>query len=332
MLNEIDLSRVDLNLLSLFEVVFQEGHVGRAATRLHLSASAVSHSLGRLRRLLHDPLFLRHPKGVVPTERAEALVGPIAEILGQVRRVVAGAEPFDPARSRRRFTIGMPDGIAAVVLPPLLAEIRRAAPGVDVRVRQLMPAGAPAALDAREVDVAVVPLDNIPARFAAPVLYEEDFVVAMRAGHPLGPNPSLEEYCAAQHLVVAADGKPRGFVDAVLERQGLSRRVVLTVPGFLLAYAVAAETDLVATMPRRHMRMHGARFGVVSADLPAPLRRICVRAVAPRAAMADAGLAWLMVLLEATPQRAPESAAAPTGRLRARAAAPSQRAPKPRPV
>src|SRR4051794_26706560 len=107
MLNEIDLSRTDLNLLSLFEVVFQEAHVGRAAVRLNLSASAVSHGLGRLRRLLHDPLFLRHPKGVVPIERAEALAGPIAEILGQVRRVVAGAEPFDPARSRRRFTIGM---------------------------------------------------------------------------------------------------------------------------------------------------------------------------------------------------------------------------------
>ena len=72
MLNEIDLSRADLNLLTLFEVVLRERHVGRAAARLNLSPSAVSHGLKRLRLLLNDPLFLRTPKGVVPTARATA--------------------------------------------------------------------------------------------------------------------------------------------------------------------------------------------------------------------------------------------------------------------
>src|SRR3954469_17103581 len=99
MLNDIDLSRIDLNLLSLFEVVYRERHVGRAGARLNLSPSAVSHGLGRLRQLFHDPLFVRHPKGVVPTERAEAIAAPIAEILRQVRSVIEGAEPFEPARA-----------------------------------------------------------------------------------------------------------------------------------------------------------------------------------------------------------------------------------------
>lgn len=80
MLNEIDLSRADLNLLVLYEMVLEERNVGRAAERLNLSASAVSHGLGRLRRLLNDPLFLKTPKGVVPTERARALAAPIADI------------------------------------------------------------------------------------------------------------------------------------------------------------------------------------------------------------------------------------------------------------
>src|SRR5688572_23225934 len=118
MLNHIDLSRTDLNLLVLFEIVLAERHVGRAAARLSLSPSAVSHGLGRLRRLFNDPLFLRTPKGVVPTDRATELAGPIAEILGRVRNVVATAEPFNPATSTRRFTIGSPDGASAVVLPP----------------------------------------------------------------------------------------------------------------------------------------------------------------------------------------------------------------------
>src|SRR5688500_1119224 len=111
MLNKTDLARSDLNLLVLFETVLEERHVGRAAERLKLSSSAVSHGLTRLRRFLNDPLFLKTPKGVVPTARATELAAPIAEILAHVRSVIATAEPFDPAKSTRRFTIGAPDGV-----------------------------------------------------------------------------------------------------------------------------------------------------------------------------------------------------------------------------
>ncbi len=139
MLNETDLARVDLNLLVLFEVVLAERHVGRAAEKLHLSPSAVSHGLGRLRRLLNDPLFLRTPKGVVPTTRATELAAPIADVLSRTRSIVASAEPFDPATSTRRFTIGAPDGVSAVFLPPLLKELRERAPGIDISIGQLLP-------------------------------------------------------------------------------------------------------------------------------------------------------------------------------------------------
>jgi DNA-binding transcriptional LysR family regulator len=139
MLHEIDLSRADLNLLVLFEAVMEARHVGRAAARLNLSPSAVSHALGRLRALLGDPLFLRTPKGVVPTERAERLAPEIADILARVRGVVASAEPFDPACSTRRFVVGAPDAVSAVLLPSLLRRLEREAPGVDLSVRQLLP-------------------------------------------------------------------------------------------------------------------------------------------------------------------------------------------------
>src|SRR4030095_2145106 len=105
MLNPIDLARTDLNLLVLFEVVLDERHVGRAAERLHLTPSAVSHGLGRLRRLLNDPLFLRTPKGVVPTARAIELAAPIADVLARVRSVMATAAPFDPSTSTRRLAL-----------------------------------------------------------------------------------------------------------------------------------------------------------------------------------------------------------------------------------
>src|SRR5262245_49970371 len=119
MLNAIDLSRTDLNLLVLYETVMQERHVGRAARRMSLSPSAVSHGLARLRALLNDPLFIKTPRGVTPTERALALEAPVAEILARVRGVVETSAPFDPGSSNRAFTIGAPDGTAAVFLPPL---------------------------------------------------------------------------------------------------------------------------------------------------------------------------------------------------------------------
>src|SRR5262245_66137322 len=128
MLNGVDLARADLNLLVLFESVLEERHVGRAAERLNLTPSAVSHGLGRLRRLLNDPLFLKTPKGVVPTDRAGQLSEQIADVLARARKVIASAAPFDPALSTRRFTIGAPDGAPAVCLPPRLAEPRPVAP------------------------------------------------------------------------------------------------------------------------------------------------------------------------------------------------------------
>jgi DNA-binding transcriptional LysR family regulator len=85
MLNDIDPSRTDLNLLVLFEVVMEERHVDRAANRLNLTPSAVSHGLGRLRRLLNDPLLLRTPKGVAPSTRATELAGPVADVLARAK-------------------------------------------------------------------------------------------------------------------------------------------------------------------------------------------------------------------------------------------------------
>lgn len=312
MLHEIDLSRVDLNLLVLFEAVFEERHVGRAASRLHLSASAVSHGIGRLRRALNDPVFLKHPKGVGPTARAAELAPAVADILERVRAVVGTALPFDPRGSTRRFAVGAPDAIATVVLPRVLAAVRRRAPGVVVNVSEVEPGATLAALDARAIDIACYPLEDLPARFEARPLYEEDFVIAARSGHPLGKKPSLAQYAAAQHVLVSPTGAGRGFMDDLLAEHGLSRRIALTVPSFLWALTVIADGDLVGTLPRTLVRTHGGRFGVTALEPPLPFGQTRVRAVATRAAMTDAGVAWLMELLQ---QEAPPAHRRSTRRI-----------------
>jgi DNA-binding transcriptional LysR family regulator len=297
MLNNIHLGHADLNLLPVFEAVLAERHVGKAAGRLHLTPSAVSHGLNRLRLLLNDPLFLRTPKGVAPTARAVELAEPIADILARVRRVVATAEPFDPLRSQRRFTIGAPDATAAVLLPPLLREIQRIAPRIDISMRHLLRDTAVAELDARIVDIGIVPLDEIPARFVHKVIFEDDFVIVSRAGHPFATTPTLDGYCGMKHLVVSTTGESRVPIDDLLAREGRSRRVALTVPNFMLAFALLAETDLLAALPRGLLAMHGTRFGLIGTPAPFPMRQFQLRAIVPKVAMMDAGVEWLFGLL-----------------------------------
>jgi DNA-binding transcriptional LysR family regulator len=265
--------------------------------------------LGRLRRLLGDPVFLRTPRGVVPTARATDLSLPIADVLARARSVIATSGPFDPATSRRRFIIGAPDGISAVVLPPLLAALATKAPGIDIGVRQLLPVQAEtspgrawlsafAELETPAMDIAILPAEDIPARFHRQLLFEEDFVIAMRAGHPFARTssrgaPSLDRYCALRHLVVSQTGEAYGFADRVLAEQGRTRRIALTVPNFMFALAVLAETDLISALPRRFVARHARRFGVVGREAPLPLGRFHLNAVASKAAMLDEGLAWL---------------------------------------
>jgi DNA-binding transcriptional LysR family regulator len=310
MLNSAQLMRIDLNLLVLFSAVLEERHVARAAERLNLTPSAVSHGLARLRRLLHDPLFLKIPKGVAPTERALQLGGPVAEILAQIDGVMASAAPFDPLRAKRRFTIGAPDALLAVFLARFIDRLSREAPGVDLRLRQLVPQLPGRAtneawhialgeLDSHALDVAVMPIAAVPPRYVKRAVFAEDFVVAMRKGHPLGRDPALANYCAARHLLVSLIGDDYGIVDEMLAREGLSRRLVLTVPNFVMALTQISATDLVGTLPRRLVNQYAEPLGLESCEIPmrSPRPPDDIGIVTTKAAMMDAGVAWLFETL-----------------------------------
>ena len=309
MLNQTDLSRVDLNLLVLFEAVLAEQHVARAAGRLNLSPSAVSHGLARLRRLFNDPLFLRTPKGVVATERGLAMAQPIADILQNARKLVANAEPFDPATSTRRFVIGTPNGGSAEVVLALFKQLRAAAPGIDLGFvsiprTQLGWDQAFARLDDRKVDVAILPFRvslgfaDVPARFMTRFLYEDGLVVAMRNGHAFGTDPTLERYCAAQHMLVSVTGDLDGIVDRYLTDMGMSRRIAVTVPNSMVAFELVESTDLLVSAPRRLVAANTERFGLMTVEMPIALPQSQIRVILPKAGLADAGLVWLLDAIE----------------------------------
>jgi DNA-binding transcriptional LysR family regulator len=304
MLNPAQLLRIDLSLLVLFMAVLEEGHVARAADKLNLTPSAVSHGLNRLRRLLQDPLFLKTPKGVKPTERALALAAPVAEILLRVEDVITSSAPFDPKTSKRRFVIGAPDAIISIMLTPLLELLSREARGVDLRTINLMPQhhGRPTSavwdsvlseLDAQKLDLAALPIGQTPPRFHSRTLYDEVFVVAMRKGHPYGRNPTLKNYLKQCHMLVSAIGDAHGVMDEMLAAKKLSRRVALTVPNFMLALTQLAETDLIATLPERLLTHHADLFGLETCAAPFSWDSGTPHLVTSKAAMQDAGIAWM---------------------------------------
>ena len=190
----------------------------------------------------------------------------------------------------------------------MLDELAASAPGVDVRIRQLLPVEGEtllerawrnvfAELEARAIDVAILPFGPVPARFCSYALYEEDFVIAMRAGHPFAASPTLDHFCAADHVLVSMTGEAWGFVDRALAAQGRARRIALTVPNFLFALSCVAESDLLAALPRRLVAANVERFGLLQCEPPLPLERYAMNAVALQAGLADPGLAWFFDLL-----------------------------------
>ncbi|HET7204819.1 MAG TPA: LysR substrate-binding domain-containing protein [Steroidobacteraceae bacterium] len=299
MLNAIDLSRIDLNLLVLFEAVMAERHVGRAAAQLHLTPSAVSHGLNRLRVLLRDPVFLKHPRGVVPTERALSLAPRVSALLDGARSLVADATPFEPASAQRTFTLGAPDPVTAWLLPPLMQTLGREAPRVRLLLRQVLPHHALAALDGREIDVALTDAaGDVPPRFASRPGYADRWVVVVRTRHPFTRRPTLDRYCELEHVVVSAGGDPEGFADRLLAGMGRTRRVALAVPHFMLSLAVVARTNMAALVPEALLREHRRVFGVRAVPAPFEVPPIDMRLVLPRPALSDAGIDWLAGVLE----------------------------------
>lgn len=255
------------------DALLVEGNVTRAAERLGLSQPAMSHALNRLRTLLDDPILVRTPRGMVPTPRAEELAPAIHAALDDIDRALRGRPPFDASTARRAFTIAAVDLSELTILPPLLARIAEEAPGIDLLVRPLRLDTVEDELASGLVDIAFVVLsvdDDLAALRQR--LFHESFVCVVRADHPtVGETLTIEEFVALDHALVGPRGRRGGFVDSELARLGLSRRVALMVPHFLVAPMVVAKSDLILTLPERVARTFAAILPLRIVPTPAPL-------------------------------------------------------------
>ncbi len=269
----MDLAAFDLNLLKAFDALYAERHVTHAGQRIGLSQSAMSGALTRLREVFADELFVRSPAGMQPTPRADDLAGPVSAALRLMRGVLQ-AESFDPAASDHTLTIAMTDYAAFVLLPPLLARLATAAPRLDVQVRGIFArTEALDLLDSGEASLAVGFPVEASARILVRPLLHEGFSCIARHGHPaFADGAGVEAFAAAPHLLVSPEGDRRGLVDHRLAALGLERRIVLSLPQFLVAPFVVADTDLVATLATRvARRLAAAGLGIAVHEPPLPL-------------------------------------------------------------
>ncbi len=295
-MHEIDLSRADLNLLVVFETLFEERHVGRAAGRLCLSQSATSHALGRLRDLFGDPLFVRHPRGIEPTLRARDLAPAIAAALSQIRGVLGPVAAFDPATLQRTFRLATHDyGLAAVIVP-LMNVLRQEAPGVDLRCVSLPPEQVVDALDRGDLDGAIGGFHGFAAaRIDRLTLFSDRFVGVARQGHPKlsAGRMVLDDFLATPQVLLSPGGRDRGEIDEALARAGLTRRVAITAPNFLSVPLIVEGSDLVGVLPERLARRLCTPFAVAMFDLPIVVEPIScsLLTLAPLADQAE--MRWL---------------------------------------
>ncbi|HWB75579.1 MAG TPA: LysR family transcriptional regulator [Nannocystaceae bacterium] len=242
---------LDLNLLLALDVLLEERNVTRAAARLGLTQSAMSHKLKKLRELLDDPVLVPGGAGLVETERARRLGQSLRRGLEEIRAALHTAESFDPATSRRTFTVVSSDFSEIAILPRVYEYISKHAPNVSTMMREPFP-GLMDALDRGDVDLIMGP--SMPERsgLVQRRVSSDVWMCAVRLNHPrVKRKLDLGTYLSLHHLVINPTGSTSASpIDVALERAGKTRHVSLRIPHFLGAPFIVASSELVVTAPR----------------------------------------------------------------------------------
>ena len=270
-IHSMDTSRTDIDLLIALDALLEEESVTRAARRLRISQPAMSARLARLRALFGDRLLIPAGRGLAPTTLAAGLKAPLRDALTALDALVRERAVFEPEAASATFRLIAPDSFAAAFAPKLAAALAASGAGLRLALLPYSPQGAWALLESGVADLAVLAAPPAPDAVSRP-LYRETFLMAQRHGHPRGDDrPDLEAFCALPHLLVSTEGGGfRGAADGALERLGRTRRVVASVPSFLLAPHLVADSDLVCLLPRRFAETLGPGFTLFEPPLALP--------------------------------------------------------------
>lgn len=287
------MAKLDLEWLTVFDEIFRTASVSKAAERLGISQAAASTALIKLRAHYGDTLFSRTARGMLPTPYAQAIQPSLRAVLDHLEQTHRSRGGFEPAQARRTFRISMTDISEIVILPTLLNHLRQVAPGVQVDIEKISTDSVRRLQDG-EVDIAVGFMPQLDAGFYQQVLFAQDFVCLVAEQHPrIGARLSKTAFAREGHVLVSTSGTGHAIVDKVLERAGVRRTVVLRVPSFLGVARIVAETELIATVPRRYGEVMATRERIRLLPVPHALPRYDVKQHWHERFHTDPGNAWL---------------------------------------
>lgn len=275
----MNISQIDLNLFVVLDAIYTEGSLTRAAQRLYLSQPAVSHALGRLRRLLNDPLFVRQGGLMIPTTLTRNLIAPVREALTTLSTSINLNQPFEPASSQRQMVLGLRDVLEAMILPPLQTALSEQAPNMRLVSVRSTRTDIEAELIQGKLDLALDITMPVGADIRQQPLSQERMVVVARRRHPaIKKKLTLESYLAAQHILVSSRRQGGGMEDFALQRLGHSRAIRLRCQHYFAACRVVSQSDLLLTMPEQYAQLVSENLGTQCHALPfdAPSMDICL--------------------------------------------------------
>jgi DNA-binding transcriptional LysR family regulator len=300
----VDFHGLDLNLLVALDALLSERNVTNAGRRIHLSQSAMSGVLSRLRRCFHDDLLVA-ARGVMRlTPLAESLQQPVRDILHQVQTTVATKVRFEPNSAARHFTLRASDYAVSVLMGELLREIQRAAPLVTVEIAPMKP-GIADDLDSLLVDFVLIPLPFVPRGHPHDVLFEDTYTCIAWSGHSqIGKTLSLDQYRASGHVVVSFEpGRLVSFDEKFGAGAGLERRVEVIAPSYHVLPELVVSTDRIATVQTRLALKFARMFPLKLIPLPVPLPVLQEAVFWPTHLERDPGHMWFREVMKKTAAR-----------------------------
>lgn len=324
----MSIGRTDLNLLKVFDAVYEERNLVLAGKRLNLTQSAVSHALGRLRELVGDELFMRTGKGMVPTGRATAMAPVLRDSLRRIEAALGG-ERFAPLESTRRFVIAANDHLTAVIVAPLSRELQETAPGVDLVIRPSTRLDLAEQIDLGRIDLAIGIFAQVPSRLGSQTLMTQGEAILMRRGHPAARRKlTIRDMAKYPLLTVSVGGQEEGAVGGFILERGLARqsemfdrqaleealqreqerpRGRVTVPHSLAIPQLLRDTNMLSIVPASLAAALAKSSDLLQREPPYRAEKSTIRAVWHRRDEHDTGHSWLREMVANTAQAAQEA-------------------------
>jgi len=290
----MNLRSLDLNLLLIFDAVYGERSISRAAEKLHLSQPTVSNALARLRERLNDPLFERSAHGMLPTTRAKSLAEPIRQALDLLEGGLRGDDEFEFGQSDREFVVAVEDYGETVILPRFCDWLSEVAPNIRIKIRPESSTMLQSELRDGDVDLALDYFALQDSTFENRCVLTETLLCLSRRDHPqVEEKLTLETYLSLRHVVLSPRASSRPMIDLALAKRGLQRKISVTVPHFLSMPQMVQMSNMLCTLPRRMANFYADHFRVMSHTVPIRTPKFPVYLIWHETFNKDSGHQWL---------------------------------------